>query len=196
MKNFNNSVKVLFCAGAVAALAGCGGNKNVQNNTTSAAAPIAASGPIWVNQGSGAFKDGNFYGVGIATGIKNRALAIDAADSRARAKIAEVFNTYIAKLSKDYMASTTAGTAAGSSEEQNITVSLKSFTQMTLSGVVIVDHWVDSSDGSMFALAKLDVAGVKLALDKAKELDSKMRDYIKANADKAFDDLSAEEAKH
>jgi hypothetical protein len=30
----------------------------------------------------------------------------------------------------------------------------------------------------------------------AKELDSKVRDYVKANAEKAFDDLAAEEAKH
>ena len=27
-------------------------------------------------------------------------------------------------------------------------------------------------------------------------IDSKMRDYVKANAEKAFDELSAEEAKH
>jgi hypothetical protein len=191
-------MKLLLCAGAGLALAGCGGGKkNIQPEAVTApAAAIAPAGPVWVNQGSGAFKDGNFYGVGIASGIKNRALAVDTADSRARAKIAEVFNTYIAKLTKDYMASTTAGDMKASSEEQNVTNSLKSFTQMNLSGVVIVDHWVDSSDGSMFALAKLDVAGVKASLDKAQELDAKVRDYVRANADKAFADLSAEEAKH
>lgn len=194
MNNINDSVKVLLCVAAGIALAACGGKKNIQ--APPAPAPIAASGPAWVNQGSGAFKDGNFYGVGLATGIKNRALAIDTADSRARAKIAEVFNTYIAKLSKDYMASTTAGDMKNSSEEQNVTTSLKSFTQLNLAGVVIVDHWVDPSDGSMFALAKLDVAGVKASLDKAKELDSKVRDYVRANAEKAFDDLAAEEARH
>lgn len=198
MNNMKVSIKMLFCLGAGLALAGCGGGKkNMQSEPVAApTAAIAPSGPAWVNQGSGAFKDGNFYGVGIASGIKNRALAVDTADSRARAKIAEVFNTYIAKLTKDYMASTTAGDMKTSSEEQNVTNSLKSFTQMNLSGVVIVDHWIDSSDGSMFSLAKLDVAGVKASLDKAQELDAKVRDYVKANADKAFEDLSAEEAKH
>jgi hypothetical protein len=198
MNNVKESVKLLFCVGACIVLASCGGGKkNIKTEAVPApTAAIAPSGPAWVNQGSGAFKDGNFYGVGIASGIKNRALAVDTADSRARAKIAEVFNTYIAKLTKDYMASTTAGDMKASSEEQNVTNSLKSFTQMNLSGVVIVDHWVDSSDGSMFALAKLDVAGVKASLDKAQELDAKVRDYVRANADKAFEDLSAEEAKH
>ena len=195
--NIVNSVKLLFCVAAGAALAGCGGKKNIQPSPEAApSAAIAPSGPAWVNQGSGAFNDGNFYGVGLASGIKNRALAIDTADSRARAKIAEVFDTYIAKLTKDYMASTTAGDMQNSSEEQNVTDSLKTFTKMNLSGVSIVDHWRDPSDGSMFALAKLDVAGVKASLDKAKELDAKVRDFVRANADKAFEELAAEEAKH
>ncbi|MFH1619635.1 MAG: hypothetical protein ABIG11_06985 [bacterium] len=191
-----NSVKSvgLFCAAAaLTAGVGCGGKKNVQSAAVTS--PIAAQAPAWVNQGSGAFKDGNFYGVGIVSGIQNRALAVDTADSRARAKIAEVFSTYIAKLTKDYMASTTAGDMQSSSEEQNVTVALKSFSQTTLSGVTIVDHWKDPADGSMFALAKLDLVGVKASLESAKELDAKVRDYVRANADKAFEDLSAEEAK-
>ena len=189
--------KVLFCAAAGVALAACGGNKNVQSSHEAApSAAIAPSGPAWVNQGSGAFNDGSFYGVGLASGIKNRALAIDTADSRARAKIAEVFDTYVAKLTKDYMASTTAGDMQDSSEEQHVSDSLKSFTKMNLSGVSIVDHWRDPSDGSMFSLAKLDVEGVKASLDKAKELDARVRDFVRANADKAFEELSAEEAAH
>lgn len=190
----NNSAKFVVCAFAAVLLAGCG-HKEVK---TAAATtnPIASNAPAWVNQGAAAFKDTNFYGVGIASGIKNRALAIDTADNRARAKVAETFNTYIAKLSKDYMASTTAGDMKSSSEEQNVTTALKSVTQMTLSGAMPVDHWVDPSDGSMFSLVKLDLAAVKSTMDQAKELDSKVRDYVKANADKAFADLSAEEAKH
>lgn len=192
MKNMAKVIG-LICVGAAAGMsAGCGGGAKT---APVAASPIAVQAPAWVNQGSGAFKDGNFYGVGIASGIQNRALAVDTSDSRARAKIAEVFDTYIAKLTKDYMASTTAGDMKSSSEEQNVTVALKSFSKMTLSGVVIIDHWKDPSDGTMFALAKLDLAAIKSTLDAAKELDAKVRDYVRANAEKAFDDLSAEEAR-
>ncbi len=196
MNRTKNSVKGLVCVCAAILLAGCGGKKAVKETAPVISSPIAAAGPGWVNQGSGAFKDGNFYGVGIATGIKNRALAIDTADSRARAKVAEVFSTYIAKLSKDYMASTTAGDMKSSSEEQNVTTALKSVTQMTLSGAMPVDHWIDPSDGSMFSLVKLDLAAVKSTLENAKELDARVRDYVKANAEKAFSDLAAEEARH
>lgn len=184
------SVRGLVCIGAALMLAGCGGNKNI----SSASSPIAVGAPAWVNQGTGAFKDG-FYGVGIATGIRNKALAVDTADLRASAKIAEIFKKYVAKLQKDYQASTTAGDMKNSSEEQNVTVALKGFTQMNLSGAIPIDHWSDPSDGSIYSLVKLDLAAVKSSLDTAKELDSKVRDYVKANAEKAFDELAAQEAK-
>jgi len=114
MTKISAYAKYLFFVAAAVSLASCG-HKNVK---AQAGIPTpTASGPAWVNQGSGAFKDGSFYGVGVATGIRNKALAVDTADSRARAKIAEVFSTYIAKLNKDYMASTTAGDMKSSSEE-------------------------------------------------------------------------------
>jgi hypothetical protein len=184
---------LLFIAAALA-LAACGGHKEVKQAGIPTAP--ASNAPAWVNQGSGAFKDGSFYGVGLASGIRNRALAVDTADGRARAKVAEVFNTYVAKLNKDYMASTTAGDMKSSSEEQNVTQTLKTFTQMTLTGAAPIDHWMDPATGDMYSLVKLDMTSVKQTLDQAKELNAQVRDYVKANADKAFNDLAAEEAKH
>ncbi len=188
--------KYLLVIAAAAVLAACGGHKEIKQQAAATTNPIASNAPAWVNQGAGAFNDGNLYGVGMASGIQNRALAVDAADNRARAKVAEELNTYIAKLAKDYMASTTAGDMKSSSEEQNVTEALKSVTQMNLSGALVVDHWRDPSDGTMFSLVKLDMNAVKATLAQAKELDPKVRDYVKADADKAFQDLSAEEAKH
>ena len=66
---------------------------------------------------------------------------------------------------------------------------------MQLSGVGIVDHWV-ANDGTEYALAQLDMDGFKGQMDKMKELNAKVKEQVKANADKAFDELSAEEAKH
>ncbi|MBI5629486.1 MAG: LPP20 family lipoprotein [Elusimicrobia bacterium] len=180
----------LFAA-ALALAAGCA--------TRHVPGPIAEKGPEWVNKGNGAFKDGGqgaFYGVGIAQGIRNRALAVTASDDRARAEIAKIMETYIAVLTKDYMASTTAGDMSKSSEEQHVSSTLKSFAKVTLRGAMIIDHWKDPSDGTLFALCKLDLAAVKRTLEESKELDNKMRDFVRANAEKAFDELSAEEAKH
>ncbi len=178
---------------ALALAAGCGAPKP-------AAGPIAAQAPEWVNKGSGAFKDTAgapvFYGVGIAQGIRNRALSVTAADDRGRAEIAKIMNSYVTVLTKDYMASTTAGAMDKSSEEQLVTQTMKNFAKFTLHGATPIDHWKDPADGTMFALVKLDMSAVKKSLDESKELDAKVRDYVKANAEKAHDELAAEEAKH
>lgn len=162
--------------------------------------PIAANAPEWVNKGSGAMKDKDgkqvFYGVGIAQGIRNRALSVSAADDRGRAELAKIMNSYVTTLTKDYMASVTAGDMTKSSEEQMVSSTMKNFAKFTLNGAIPVDHWKDPADGTLFALVKLDMAAVQTSLADSKELNAKVRDYVKANAEKAFDELAAEEAKH
>ncbi len=155
-------------------------------------------GPDWVWKGSGAFDDAGgkvFYGVGVASGIKNRALLRTAADNRSRAEIAKILESYVAVLAKDYMASTTAGDMSASSEEQHVEQALKTFSKTTLHGATIVDHWLDPQDGSLFALCKLDLEAFKDTLDSYKELDSKVRDYVRSNADKMHNELEKLENK-
>jgi hypothetical protein len=176
-----------------AALLACGGDKPQMSNQV-----LHANGPDWVNRGSGAFggeKGRIFYGVGIASGIRNAAMRRSTTDSRARSEIAKTLDTFVSVLNKDYQASTTAGDMSASSEEQHVEQALKTYSNMELSGVSIVDHWVDN-DGTEYSLAQLDMEQFKNGMDKMKELNSKVRDAVRANADKAFDELNAEEAKH
>ncbi|HEY4484754.1 MAG TPA: LPP20 family lipoprotein [Nitrospiria bacterium] len=174
-------------------LTGCGGK---------GAAPSAAQPPDWVTKGGGAFEDSGhkvFYGVGAVTGVRNKPLAVTASENRARAEIAKIFETYTASLMKDYAASTTGGGAvtgaSATSEEQYIEQAVKTFSSATLNGVMIIDHWTDPSDGTLYSLARLDLENFKNSLDKIKELNSAVRDYVKKNAEKSFDTLSAEEEK-
>lgn len=154
--------------------------------------------PEWVNKGSGAFGGDKqlFYGVGSASGIRNHSLARSTADNRARAEISKVFETYSASLMKDYAASTTAGDFSASSEEQRVESAIKTFSANTLNGVQIVDHWIHPTDGTIFALAQLDMAGFADQISKAKELSAKVKEAVKRAAEKSFADLAAEEAKH
>jgi hypothetical protein len=105
-------------------------------------------------------------------------------------------NSYVTNLSKGYMASVTAGDMSKSSEEQMVSNTMKNFTKFTLAGSVPVDHWVDKENNIVYSLVKLDMASVNQTLSDSKELNAKVRDYVKANAEKAFDELAAEEAKH
>lgn len=189
--NSNRFSRIALMLVASLALAACGGAKK---------SPIANNAPEWVNKGSGAMKDKDgkqvFYGVGIAQGIRNRALSVAAADDRGRAELAKIMNSYVTTLTKDYMASITAGDMTKSSEEQMVSSTMKNFAKFTLHGAIPVDHWKDPTDGTLFSLVKLDMGAIQQSLNESKELDGKVRDYVKANAEKAFDELAAEEAKH
>lgn len=154
--------------------------------------------PDWVVRGIGAFLDKDqkaFYGVGAIMGVKNKPLARKAADNRARAEISHMFETYSASLMRDYAASTTAGSFDKSSEEQNIEQTIKTFSATTLSGVVIIDHWTDRWDGVFYSLARLDLDRFQDNITRAKELNAQVRDFVRENAEKAFDKLEKEEAK-
>ena len=158
--------------------------------------------PDWVKEGSGAFRDAGdkvFYGVGAVVGIKNEPLARTSAENRARAEVAKIFETYTASLMKDYMASTTGGAAITAQspalEEQHIEQTIKTFSSVTLSGVMIVDHWVDAGGDTHYALARLDLEKFKNSIDRMQELSSQVRDFIRKNADRSFEDLAREEEK-
>jgi hypothetical protein len=153
--------------------------------------------PEWVLKGSGAFggDEGRvFYGVGSVTGIQNPSLARTTADNRGRAEIAKIFQTYSASLMKDYAASTTAGDMTASSEEQHVEQAIKTFSAMTLSGVQMVDHWYHP-DGTVYALARLDLAALTDGLEKMKELSAEIRDHVRKNAERVHMDLEHEEEK-
>jgi len=185
-----HKLSVFVVAVGVAFLSGCGGKRPV-------AGPVAEKAPEWVQKGSGAFKEGGnaaIYGVGVSQ-IKNRSLQYTYADEAGRAEIAKILNSYVTSLTKSYMASTQAGDPSKSSEEQHVSATFKNFARATLHGATAVDRWKDPTDGTLFSLVKLDMAAVKKTLAESKELDSKVRDFVRANADKAFDDLAAEEAR-
>jgi hypothetical protein len=172
-------------------MTGCAGHKMVGGKP-----------PAWVHKGSGAFDDAGskvFYGVGAVTGIRNRPLAQTSSENRARAEITKIFETYTASLMKDYSASTTGGAAVSgaspTAEEQHVEQAIKTFSAATLNGVMIIDHWTDPPNDTLYSLARLDLESFKNSLDKLKELNSSVRDYVKENAEKAFDSLADEEQK-
>jgi hypothetical protein len=154
--------------------------------------------PDWVKKGSGAFEgdDGKiFYGVGSAYGIPNPSLRRGTADNRARSEIAKVFQFYTSSLMKDYMASTMAGDPQRTAEEQHVEQAIKTVTSMTLSGVLIVDHWQNPATDEYFSLARLDLEAFRDNLERAKELDRRVKEYIRENADRLHKELEEEEEK-
>lgn len=151
--------------------------------------------PDWVMKGAGAFgkEKKTLYGVGIAEGIKSEALRRTTADNRAIAEISKQLSTMSTSLMRDYMSSTNATEQEKSSGEQYVENTVKTFASNTMSGVKIMDRW---DDGKVcYSLATLNLDELKAMTDQVNQLSQQVRDYIKANADKAFDKLDAEQAK-
>ncbi len=155
--------------------------------------------PTWVEEGSGALHkkdDKAFYGVGAVAGIKHdEPLAWDTAENRARAELAKNFETYTAYLMRDYAAATTAGDFTATSEEQTVERAIKTFASVTLRGARPVDRYKDKESHTYYVLTKLSLADAKEALAQAQELDSRMRDYVRDNAERLFDRLDQEEGR-
>ncbi len=182
----------MLMVGMLALAPACGGGEeNIMAKTSSGA-------PAWVLKGSGAFTGDRgkaFYGVGSAPKMIDVALQRDRAANRARRAILQIFNNYIAYMMKDYARSTTAGDMSKESYEADVLQVQKTISIGDLNGAQIVDTWRDPADGTIYALAVLDLAAVADILANKKELDAKLRDYVRANAAKAFDELEKEEAK-
>jgi hypothetical protein len=180
--------------------------RSTMNWTALAVAGVAliltacSSTPKWVDKGGGYMNEKNskaFYGVGAVTGIRNEPLAKETADNRARADLAKFVDTYTSYLMRDYAASTTAGDFTKSSEEQNVERALKTFVATNLSGVSVIDRWEkeDKSGKTIYSLAKMDLVTFKEQVGQMKELNSAARDFVRKNAEQAFERLQQEEDK-
>lgn len=176
--------------GLAASLLACGGG---QPPSGSPATTVDA--PEWVHKGTHVGQ-GRIVGVGSAGGMQNTELARTTATNRGRAEISKILEVYSASLMKDFQESVTAGDFSASDESQLVSQAIKTFSANTLNGVEVVDHWIHPVDGTIYALARLDMDGFGDMLSQQKELNAKVREKVKRAAEKAFADLEAEEAKH
>ena len=147
------------------------------------AIPEEATGkkPQWVTIGSGLFVGPPkvFHGVGIApSSIKNEALRKATAKNRARARVAEMDETFVAVLLKGY------------ATIHSSVPSPKIFAMHFLEVVKPIDQWVDPSDGTAYALVGVELDEFKDKIMKSPKIRLSAREYVFKNADRVFMDLA------
>lgn len=123
--------------------------------------------PGWLSRGSGIVDEGGglvFYGVGIAAGVSDPAVARSSVDNRARAEIGKLVEVSSAALMKDYLSASSADDDV--LEEQAIEQAITTASSTSLVGSEIVDRYY-GRDGTIYALARLDVAKMQDALARA-----------------------------
>ena len=168
---------------------------------TREAVPIQDVGPEWITKG-GAGLSGErhvFYGVGNAAGIQNPSLRRRSAEAAARRALAENFQVYIAALNKQYLAETTAGDMERTSVEQHIEDVMKQVTDTTLVGSRIIDYWEHPNRNEAYAYSRLDLEEFLEAMQRygaatgqLKELDARIKEFVRENATKAHEELNRE----
>ncbi len=182
MNSVRWSIAALLIVMLAALAAGCSGKHK-----------MVAGAPDWVNRGSGAFKDSGarvFYGVGAVSGIESRSLAMQSADQRARADIARQLDTFVTGLYRDYQTSTLAVAGKSPVEEQHVDDTLKNLTRISVHGARVIDHWRDPRTDTLYALARLDLEGIKASVEEMREMDQALRSHVRDKAEEAFDQLN------
>jgi len=139
------------------------------------------------------------YGVGSASGIRNPSLRRKHADAQARNAMASVMGTYAAGLHKGFNESTTVGGNPDASEDQHVSDVLKQVTEASLVGVKIVEYYERPDINQAYSLARLDIEQIMAMMEKVaasngqfKQLDSKLRDWVRKNAETANEQLNEE----
>jgi hypothetical protein len=171
-----------------AALPGCKSEKKPETTNV----VLHANGPDWVNGGTGAFADESgksFRGVGIVSGVRDAAYRRRMVDSRARGEIQKTLEEFLDAIPKE-----NPSTEPDPTEKQRVQLALKALAAAD-AGVRIVDHWVDT-DSTEYALAQLELSAFKVNLEKAPDLSARSKDAMRRNADRIFDERSAEKASH
>jgi hypothetical protein len=151
--------------------------------------------PDWIKKGAGAFGKEKkvLYGVGIAEGIRSEALRRTTADNRAIAEISKQLSTMSTSIMRDYMSSANVTEQEKSAGDQYVENTVKTFSSNTLAGAKIMDR---RDNGKVcYSLATLNIDDLKVLAEKVKELRPQVREYIKDNAEQAFDKMEAEQAK-
>lgn len=199
MLNKKNFVLVIIAVFTLSLMVmACGSKEAKKESPKSAIAAEYEGAPDWVIKGCNAYwgdkAQNKICGVGSAGSTRNISLARSTATSRGRTEIARSLSVKVKSMLKDYQATVTGGENYGTAadDEQYVVDVSKQITDMSLSGTQMVDSWLNTKTGTLYALVALDIDAFKSAVNGMKDLDDSVRKFVEENATKAFEELDAE----
>lgn len=152
--------------------------------------------PNWVRMGSGAFQDQKkIYGVGVANMTLSEAMDRIRCDTRARAELAKILNTYVASLVTDFMENNRDFFSQEKEGLEEFTQSIiKTVTEASLVGSQIVDRYIDEKRKIHYCLAMLEIDNALTSFaDKMREAARKQhRAIVKEKSDEMLKKLDEE----
>ena len=156
--------------------------------------------PQWTMHGDGLFIGPGraLYGVGIASGIKKKALAHRTASDRAMAVLGRFMDDFGKSMLNTRKEDERKHTMMRSTEEQDgqAYVDMRDACRRALYRAVReVDLWVDPNDGSFYALARAKFDPFLDELLKDREYSRRDHEYFAKNADRVFNKVAGKHAK-
>ncbi|MDR0965205.1 MAG: LPP20 family lipoprotein [Myxococcales bacterium] len=130
---------------------------------------------------------------GAVGGSRNIALMKQNSAQRARVELANMMQSRIKGMMRDYQRSVTGGENFGTAadDEQLVESTSKSIVDTTLSGTESIASWA-SPTGELWTLVVLDTDSFLKALSNMKQLDARIVEHVKANAEESFAKLDEE----
>lgn len=165
-----------------AQLAGCSSRTVVESDLG------MEDAPDWVNEGHQALSDGKkrfFRGIGSAPNMNDMSLQRNTADNRARAELSQIFTTYMDVLANDYSAAMSDTDTVVN--EQAMSRTIKSLTQLNLVGSQIIARWKDKKTGTLYSLAEVDLEKLTRVSSAAEAMDPALKAFIANESANIFD---------
>ena len=156
--------------------------------------------PQWTMHGDGLFIGPGraLYGVGIASGIKKKALAHRIASDRAMAVLGRFMDDFGKAMLNTRKEDERKHTMMRSTEEQDgqAYVDMRDACRRALYRAVReVDLWVDPNDGSFYALARVEFDTFLGELAKDREYSRRDHEYFAKHAERVFNTVAGKHAK-
>lgn len=140
--------------------------------------------PDWVNEGSIAVSDNDgryIQGVGMSSPVHDESLQKSAADSRARAQLAQIVSTFMDVSIDDYMANN------GDIGTTNIEREIKTLSKTSLNGSKIMARWKDPETGTIYSFAELDLDKIDSMIKQSNSMNNELKLYLNETMDSKFD---------
>ena len=153
----------------------------------------ASGKPGWVDYGTQTSKTpiGRiFLGVGVAKTNGEFALQATAANEHARQEIERMISRFIEVVSRDYIATGNAEPSGYLPNEAHRYIS--EMTNIVLPGAKIMEHWVDSRNDKIFAIAEIDYPKVVSLLSTSGQVHTGFKVYLKNKGQSVFDRIATQ----
>ena len=157
--------------------------------------------PQWTMHGDGLFIGPGraLYGVGIASGIKKKALAHRTASDRAMAVLGRFMDDFGKSMLNTRKEDERKHTMMRSAEEQDgqAYVDMRRACNSALyhAGMRVVGRWVDPNDSTFYALARGEFDTFLGELAKNREYSRRDHEYFAKNAERVFNTVAGKHAK-